>query len=228
MATTFPGAALITGAAGGKNTLYLDITDLTDAGIGAATALAFAKAGCTRIAITDIQPTALDKTRQDILSTSKNKDVNVLAIPGDITSEPFIETLISSAFNEFGRLDYVVNCAGVLQNDFARSTDVSTQQFDFINGVNYRGTWLVSRAALRRMLTQAPLREDEDGGESWRPGQRGSIVNVASQLGVVSRAGAGEISIYPRISMDHGGLTMYSCVLRIQSGSDRPHPSGCD
>lgn len=195
MATTFPGAALITGAAGGKNTIHLDITVLTDAGIGAATAIAFAKAGCTRMAITDIQPTALDKTRQDILSTSKNKDVNVLAIPGDITSEPFIETLISSAFNEFGRLDYVVNCAGVLQNDFARSTDVSTQQFDFINSVNYRGTWLVSRAALRRMLTQTPLKEDEDGGESWRPGQRGSIVNVASQLGVVSRAGAGEISI---------------------------------
>ncbi|OJJ05523.1 hypothetical protein ASPVEDRAFT_45053 [Aspergillus versicolor CBS 583.65] len=175
MTTTFPGAALVTGAAGG---------------IGAATAIAFAKAGCTRIAITDIQPAALDKTRDDILSKSKNKDINVLAISGDITSEPFIETLITSAFNTLGRLDYVVNCAGVLQNDFARSTDVSTQQFDFINGVNYRGTWLVSRAALRRMLTQTPLKEEEDGGESWRPGQRGSIVNVASQLGVVSRAGA--------------------------------------
>jgi NAD(P)-dependent dehydrogenase (short-subunit alcohol dehydrogenase family) len=204
MATTFPGAALVTGAAGGKPPIYSDIIVLTDAGIGAATAIAFAKAGCTRIAITDIQPAALDKTRDDILSTSKNKDINVLAIPGDITSEPFIETLISSAFNEFGRLDYVVNCAGVLQNDFARSTDVSTQQFDFINGVNYRGTWLVSRAALRRMLTQTPLKEEGDGGESWRPRQRGSIVNVASQLGVVSRAGAGEISIYSRISMDYG------------------------
>ncbi len=85
-----------------------------------------------------------------------------------------------------------MNCAGVLQNDFARSTDVSAQQFDFINSVNYRGTWLVSRAALKRMLTQEPLTEE---AESWRPGQRGSIVNIASQLGVVSRAGAGEISL---------------------------------
>lgn len=85
-----------------------------------------------------------------------------------------------------------MSCAGVLQNDFARSTDVSAQQFDFINSVNYRGTWLVSRAALKRMLTQEPLTEE---AESWRPGQRGSIVNIASQLGVVSRAGAGEISL---------------------------------
>lgn len=88
----------------------------------------------------------------------------------------------------------MVNCAGVLQNEFARSTDVSAQEFDFINSVNYRGAWLVSRAALRRMLTQEPLKdENENGGEGWRPKQRGSIVNIASQLGVVSRAGAGEI-----------------------------------
>lgn len=89
----------------------------------------------------------------------------------------------------------MVNCAGVLQNEFARSTDVSAQEFDFINSVNYRGAWLVSRAALRRMLTQEPLpltdgNGNEEGGESWRPKQRGSIVNIASQLGVVSRAGA--------------------------------------
>ncbi|KAL4915235.1 hypothetical protein BDW62DRAFT_188937 [Aspergillus aurantiobrunneus] len=173
-ATTFPGTAVVTGAAGG---------------IGAATAISFAEAGCTRIAITDIHPSPLEQTRQKILSLSSPSEpepIKVLSIPGDISDESFVETFIDQAFSTFSRIDYVVNCAGVLQNDFLRSSDVTTAQFDFINSVNYRGTWLVSRAALRRMVGQEPL----PAQESWRAAQRGTIVNIASQLGVVARAGA--------------------------------------
>lgn len=92
----------------------------------------------------------------------------------------------------------MVNCAGVLQSDFLRSTEVTADQFDFVNGVNYRGTWLVSRAALQKMVNQEAAAAP--GDESWRAKCRGSIVNVASQLGVVSRAGAGTSpSICPSI-----------------------------
>ncbi|KAL4787733.1 hypothetical protein BJX76DRAFT_369023 [Aspergillus varians] len=174
MPSTFPGAALVTGAAGG---------------IGAATAIAFAEAGCTRIAITDIQPSGLNQTRQTILSSAAPEtDITVVALAGDISNESFVDSFINEAFTTFGRLDYVVNCAGVLESDFQRSTDITAAQFDFINSVNYRGTWLVSRASLRKMLTQEPI--SPPPGESWRAKQRGSIVNIASQLGVVSRGGA--------------------------------------
>jgi NAD(P)-dependent dehydrogenase (short-subunit alcohol dehydrogenase family) len=54
-----------------------------------------------------------------------------------------------------------------------------------INNVNYRGCWLSSRAAIQRMLKQDPL-PTHDG----RPGYRGSIVNIASQLGIVGRPAA--------------------------------------
>jgi NAD(P)-dependent dehydrogenase (short-subunit alcohol dehydrogenase family) len=56
-----------------------------------------------------------------------------------------------------------------------------------INNVNYRGCWLSSRAAIQRMLKQDPL-PTHDG----RPGCRGSIVNIASQLGIVGRPAARE------------------------------------
>ncbi|KAL4972729.1 hypothetical protein BDW66DRAFT_162633 [Aspergillus desertorum] len=167
----FPGTAIITGAAGG---------------IGAATAIAFAAAGCTRIAITDLPSTGLAETRQKLLAATSNQ-VNVTSYPGDISTESFVNSFIDEAFSAFKRIDYVVNCAGVSQKGFLRSTEVSSEQFDFVNGVNYRGTWLVSRAALRKMVTQEPL---VDGVEAWRQKSRGSIVNIASQLGVVSRAGA--------------------------------------
>jgi hypothetical protein len=73
---------------------------------------------------------------------------------------------------------------GVLSNN-KRSHDTTPEEFDHINSINYRGCWLSSRAAIKQMLTQEPL-PTHDG----RPGVRGSVVNIASQLGVVGRPAA--------------------------------------
>jgi NAD(P)-dependent dehydrogenase (short-subunit alcohol dehydrogenase family) len=73
---------------------------------------------------------------------------------------------------------------GVLSNN-KRSHDTTPEEFDHINSINYRGCWLSSRAAIKQMLTQDPL-PTHDG----RPGVRGSVVNIASQLGVVGRPAA--------------------------------------
>ena len=101
---------------------------------------------------------------------------------GDVSDESFVNSLLAEAAKAFRRVDYAVNCAGILGNDL-RSTESSVGDFDKINRVNYRGTWLSSRAALSQMLKQEPLRE--------HPEQRGAVVNIASQLGVVARPGAG-------------------------------------
>lgn len=91
---------------------------------------------------------------------------------------------MDSTVEKFGRLDYCVNCAGIMGNN-QNSTDTSTRDFDLINSVNYRGCWLSSRAQLRAMLKQEPLLSHDVA--AGRPAQRGSIVNIASQLGIVGR-----------------------------------------
>ncbi|KAE8377216.1 hypothetical protein BDV26DRAFT_218841 [Aspergillus bertholletiae] len=63
---------------------------------------------------------------------------------------------------------------------------MSTETFDQINNVNYRGCWLSSRAELRHMINQDPL----PSHDASRPPQRGAVVNIASQLGIVGRPGA--------------------------------------
>lgn len=98
-----------------------------------------------------------------------------------------MENLVDSAVREFGRLDYAVNCAGILGPSL-RSHEISTDLFDHINNVNYKGSWLVSRAVLSHMLKQDPL--------PGHPKQRGAIVNIASQLGIVARPAAGELRLY--------------------------------
>lgn len=150
-------------------------------GIGAAVAKGFARSGCTKIAITDINPDTLKQTKDAILSI--NLSIEVFDKTGDVAQEDFIDSFTDEATSKFSRLDYAVNCAGVLGSKPVKSVEMTMDAFDRLNNINYRGSWLSSRAQLRNMLKQDPL--------SGHHGQRGSIVNIASQLGIVARPGAG-------------------------------------
>lgn len=152
-------------------------------GIGAATAKAFVEAGCSRIAVTDINEHSLEDTVESIMRM--HPETGIVKRTGSIADETFVESLIEEISRRWGRLDYAVNCAGVLGSG-QRSTDTSAEDFDRINAVNYRGCWLCSRAELKQMLKQDPL----PSHDSNREPQRGAVVNVASQLGVVGRPDA--------------------------------------
>ncbi|KAA8647085.1 SDR family NAD(P)-dependent oxidoreductase [Aspergillus tanneri] len=156
---SFPGVAVITGAGG--------------TGIGAAVVRAFASAGCQKIAITDLNPTSLDQTKQFLQAVYPN--VQLVHRVGDIADEAFVESFMDHVVDVFGRLDYAVNCAGIL-GEAHRSTDTTTETFDQINGVNYRGCWLSSRAELKHMLRNEPLASHDPE----RPPQRGAVVNIAT------------------------------------------------
>lgn len=108
--------------------------------------------------------------------------MNLFEEAGDISDEKFVDSFIANVAEHFDRIDYCVNSAGILGKN-ENSTEMSIEDFDKINNVNYRGCWLTSRAQLKVMLNQEPL-PSHDGS---RAPQRGSIVNIASQLGVVAR-----------------------------------------
>lgn len=140
------------------------------------------------MAITDIK--SLASTREAILSI--NPKAQVLAREGEISSEGFVASFFAELTSKFSRLDYAVSCAGVLGEPL-RSHETPLSEFERITDINWKGTWLVSRAALAQMIRQKPLDE--------HPGQRGAVVNVASQLGIVGRPAAGRPSKYqlPRV-----------------------------
>jgi NAD(P)-dependent dehydrogenase (short-subunit alcohol dehydrogenase family) len=179
-----PGVAVITGA-GGTGTFVRRIIvydqSLMVIGIGAAVAKGFARSGCTKIAITDINLDTLKQTKDAILSIDPS--IKVFDRAGDISDETFVDSFTDEVTSKFSRLDYAVNCAGVLGGKPVKQVEMTMDAFDRLNNINYRGSWLSSRAQLRNMLKQEPLSE--------QPEQRGSIVNIASQLGIVARPGAG-------------------------------------
>jgi NAD(P)-dependent dehydrogenase (short-subunit alcohol dehydrogenase family) len=179
--TLFPGVALITGASSGKPLQHhhpISIPIKTT-GIGKATATAFAQEGCTRIVLADISSTSLTSTTSTLSTLFPS--VQFLAILTDISSPSSVRDLFRKTMDEFKRLDYAVNCAGVL-GTAKKSHEMTLEEFDHIVNVDYRGSWLCSREELKIMVNQEPLQ-----ATNGRQGNRGVIVNVASQLGIVAR-----------------------------------------
>ncbi|MDT5289674.1 MAG: hypothetical protein QOF88_4563 [Mycobacterium sp.] len=131
---------LITGAAGG---------------IGSATADVVYEQGATVI------PTGRDDSELAAISAVRD-DARWHPIQLNVTDEASVNRGFADALAQFGRLDGLVNNAGVLiPNDVPSST---LAEFDAIFGVNVRGTYLCCRAALPIMIEQ----------------HTGSIVNVGS------------------------------------------------
>ena len=139
---------------------------------------------CTKLAITDLNQDTLDFTKDSLLKL--NPSIEVLAIAGDISDEAFVKSLAEQIVAKFGRIDYAVNCAGVNAPSL-RTHETELDLFEHINRVNYRGVWLAGRAWITQMLQQKPLEEHKE--------QRGAIVHIASQLGLIARPTAGELTL---------------------------------
>ena len=84
----------------------------------------------------------------------------------DVRDEAQVENLVSETVSTFGRLDVLVNSAGVINRD--PLTELEQDDWDAVLDTNLRGVYLTCKYALRPMVRQG----------------RGAVVNVASYLGV--------------------------------------------
>src|SRR5579884_2387503 len=148
MANPIP-AALVTGAA---------------SGIGSAAAVALAEAGFDVL----INYSRSEHAARETAARVEAKDARALLFRCDVSDDACVRKMIEAAQREFGRLDALVNNAGITTEIRPKDFDAMTAEiWDRIFAVNVRGVFQVTRAA-------APLLKE----------RRGSIVNTASIVGL--------------------------------------------
>lgn len=145
-------------------------------GIGHATALSLAEAGA-RVALVARRAERLEELASEI----RAKGGTAIAIPADITSEQEAEQTIARTIAEFGRVDTIVNAAGLMIN--GPSLDLSPTDWDEMINLNLRGLMYVTKAALPHLLDAV--------GSS--PRKVADVVNISS---VAGRFAAPHVAIY--------------------------------
>ena len=139
-------SAVVTGAGGG---------------IGRAIALGMACAGA-RVAVADIDSQAAAETVSMLDASASSESIAITADLGDVEQ---IDQMVATAVQRFGRLDVMVNNAGVTRRAYVM--DLTEEDFDRINRVNFKGVFFGLQRAAREMI----------------PRREGVIVNIASIAG---------------------------------------------
>lgn len=130
-------------------------------GLGREIALALAQNGASLV-LSDIQKP--DVTAEAVQKTG----ARWLSLQADITAEDQVKALVEKSVSQYGKIDILINNAGVSQLSYTATEDLSQKEWDAIIGTNLTGTFLACKHVGKAMIT----------------GGGGSIINIATTAGI--------------------------------------------
>lgn len=136
-------------------------------GIGAATAVAFAREGAT-VAINHL---GHREEAEAVLAAVAVADGKGMVVEADVSSAADVAAMVDAVTRELGVIDVLVNNAGVISR--SDCVDLAEAEWDRVIGVNLKGAYLCSKHVLPGMVAQG----------------YGKVVNVSSELAYVGEAG---------------------------------------
>ncbi|NML48714.1 3-oxoacyl-ACP reductase FabG [Ramlibacter sp. G-1-2-2] len=146
-------------------------------GIGRSTALAFAAEGA-HVAVLDTDSDAAEAVMQEVRATG----LRGVAQRCDITSAEDVGCAIGSVMEQFGRVDVLVNNAGISRD--ATLLKMKESDWDLVMDVNLKGTFHVTRAVLQQMKDRRWGRVINIGSRSMF-GNFGQTSYTASKMAIV-------------------------------------------
>jgi NAD(P)-dependent dehydrogenase (short-subunit alcohol dehydrogenase family) len=132
-------------------------------GIGKATALACAREGADVVAF-DLKPETAEETVSEVQGIGRRG----VAVGGDVTSEADIDRLVETTLRQFGRIDLLVNNAGVA-DQIVPTIEQPLEGWERVVDIHLKGMYLCCRRAGQQMLRQ----------------MEGCIVSISSVAGFV-------------------------------------------
>jgi len=135
-------------------------------GIGAATALAFAKEGA-HVVVADINEEAAKETAEKI----KKLKTKAIFIKTNIAQHNEVKKMVTLAVKRFGKLDCAVNCAGIAGKHTLALHEYPEDDWINMININLIGTYYCVKEQIKQML--------QNGG--------GNIVNLSSAAGLIAQ-----------------------------------------
>ncbi|WP_371974980.1 2-dehydro-3-deoxy-D-gluconate 5-dehydrogenase KduD [Lelliottia nimipressuralis] len=129
-----------------------------DTGLGQGMTLGLAQAGCDIVGVNRKIP---EETAKKVKALGRR----FMAIQADLSQQDAIETIVTKAVAEMGRVDILVNNAGTIRREDALS--FSEKNWDDVMNLNLKSVFFLSQAVARQFIAQ---------------GEGGKIVNIASML----------------------------------------------
>ncbi len=150
-------------------------------GIGRGHALELAKHGATVI-VNDLG-TSLDgqgtgKVADEVVQIIEDRGGKAISDFSDVGDEESVDLLVERAYSQLGRLDIVVNNAGIVRD--RAIWNMGVDDFDLVMRVHVRGSWLTSRAVARKWREESK----ETGDKVY-----GRIINTTSGAGLQGHFG---------------------------------------
>ena len=136
------------------------------AGIGRATAIAFAEDGC-RVLVADVD----DEGGRETVRIIQEAEGEAVYVHADVSDPAQVEQMVARAVESFGRLDYAFNNAGI-EGVSAPTAECTLENWNRVLAVNLTGVWLCMKEEIAVMLRQG----------------HGTIVNCSSVAGLVGFA----------------------------------------
>ncbi|GGT79515.1 SDR family oxidoreductase [Streptomyces coeruleorubidus] len=188
------------------------ITAAAGAGIGGATARRFLEEGA-RVLISDAHVRRLKEHEAEL--AGEFGAASVTAAPCDVTDETQVRALFDTAVRKHGRLDVVVNNAGL--GGTADLVDMTDDQWSRVLDVTLNGTFRCVRAALRHMRGSGGVIVNNASVVGWRA-QAGQAHYAAAKAGVMAltRCAAVEAAAYGvRVNAVAPSLAMHPHLVKV-------------
>jgi len=142
-------------------------------GIGKAVALRLAREGAD-IVVADINRETAEETARDVRALNRRAQAH----PVNVACLAEIESMVGGAIAQFGRIDILVNAAGIAQT--TPFLELTEEEWDRVIDINLKGTVFCMQAVARQMIGQVP-QEVIAQGQAER--SYGKIVNFSSISG---------------------------------------------